>query len=1765
MQNYDFMKKRTFTLQTYSTARIAIFQKWSLLVLGLLLWGVMAQAQTPFPCDATLYQVISGQLNRFDPVTSTYVTVGPTNPKYNAIGYNSEDNFIYGIDNGSSRLVRVDADGTLSVMGAIDSLAPIGVTTNGDFDTSGNLFVTRPDVLYKIDVSASPLTAVSFPISDPDFDLADIAFNRTDNFFYGVNDDGNALWKLDPTTGNATKVITSGPIRDADVGFGAVWADANGAFFASNNSTGIIYRVDVQTGVSSAAAIGAPTRSNDGASCHLAEIIINENTPALCGDGIDNDGDGQIDCADADCGCNNSCANSNLGVLVSPQPSYTTCAVSSNGVLDAIAFNGVPGYTYEWSNGQLTAQATGLDVGTYTVTVTDTDGCTAIATGTVELHPEGVWLMTSSTPACIGGNTGVASVSAMLGTAPYTYLWSDGQTTADAINLAPGTYSVTVTDALGCQAVATVDVLTGPAISLFTTASFETCTGSADATATVIASNGVPPYTYLWSDGQTTDIAVGLSVGTYGVTVTDANGCSAEASQEVELSPEGLWIMTSSTDADCGIDNGTAYVGVMTGVPPYTFLWSNGATVNDPMGLAAGTYTVTVTDSNGCTAEGSVVVNSSGTQLTVTVTGTNATCVMGGTASAMTSGGSGAYTYLWSNGATTPSIDNLDPGFYSVDVSDNSTGCFGTGSITIDDECTTCPAMAGNLTPNPHDACLNGGTTTISATANGAVVPAGYQTIYVLTSGAGLVIQATNATPDFDITMAGSYTIHTLVYDPNTLDLSSIQIGVTTGFDVNALLIQGGGSICGALDVDGAGFDVYDNPSVTILGGGDACPGEGVALSTSPAGFNSYSWTATGGSFDDPSSANPTYTMMMPGIYTITVEVSDANGCTATAITEVTINDNPSISINPADAGVCMGESLSMSTTASGMGLSYSWTATGGSFDDPSSANPTYTMMMPGTYTITVEVTYPNGCSSTASTTVTINPNPDVSIIPSGDQTVCSGEALQLTAMATGTGLSYNWTATGGSFSDPTIANPTYMMMMPGTYTITVEVTDGNGCTDSASLQVTVSAGPTVSIDPQTASSCGPASIAFTANAGGTGLSYLWTATGGSFDDPTSATPTYMMMMPGTYTITVEVTDANGCTATDNAEVTVFPEITSCSAEVTSSYFEGVDISMLGGSDGSASASVMGGTAPYTYLWSDGQMTQEATGLSAGTYTVTITDAGGCTCEASVTLEDPAKLGDFVWEDRDQDGIQENMAIPIEGVKVTLNGMGNNGTPVMRMMNTGADGMYMFDGLLPGSYKVTFETPAGYTSTRPNFGNDARDSDADPDMGGMTQIVTLMSGEYNPTLDAGFYLCTNIGDFVWFDVDHDGIQDPDEVGVEGVQVKLLSAGPDDIFCTADDQLIMEDVTDADGAYLLECVPLGEFIISFMDLPQDWTFSDANQGGDDSLDSDANPANGKTDPFTVTYGQPDDLTIDAGIRPICLNFVGDGGEIASAGQQPEICPGETPYEIINITFPTGGSGPIEYMWMFSLIDIPFDTNYWKPIIGAPDAPNYQPGPLTQTTYFIRCARRLDCPDFVESNTVKVCVKDPADCPTPLNGEDLGLSAYIVDGEDVMLEWEMGPELDAYNFFIERTLDGKNWSEIGNEKGKRDELQTNYYQFKDTGARLGSNAYRIRVVSPRTGIQYSNVAEIMVSDRVMAEVFPNPFQDQVTLTPLQDWESDGIVEVYSISGQLISTHKLVKGEENLELNLSQISHNGVYLIRVTYTDSGKTTTFRVAKNK
>jgi hypothetical protein len=321
--------------------------------------------------------------------------------------------------------------------------------------------------------------------------------------------------------------------------------------------------------------------------------------------------------------------------------------------------------------------ATGLAAGDYSVTVTDANGCEATATVTIT-QPDIIELTVSGVdPLCFGGNDGEASVSASGGTAPYTYLWSDGQTTQAATGLTAGTYTVTVTDANDCSVSESVTLTEPTELLADVVAGSIDCFGESDATATVTATGGTPPYTYLWDDpaSQTTATAVGLSAGTYQVTVTDSQGCIVVESITI-VEPAALELTIDSDDVLCfGESTGSATANVSGGTPDYTYLWSDGQTTQIATGLAAGTYEVTVTDANGCEITESITITQPEEILLSTAT-TNANCSDSddGTATVTATGGTGTYTYLWSNGQTTATAINLAAGNYSVTVTDEN-GC----------------------------------------------------------------------------------------------------------------------------------------------------------------------------------------------------------------------------------------------------------------------------------------------------------------------------------------------------------------------------------------------------------------------------------------------------------------------------------------------------------------------------------------------------------------------------------------------------------------------------------------------------------------------------------------------------------------------------------------------------------------------------------------------------------------------------------------------------------------------------------------------------------------------------------------------------------------------------------------------------------------------------------------------------------------------------------------------------------------------------------
>ena len=358
------------------------------------------------------------------------------------------------------------------------------------------------------------------------------------------------------------------------------------------------------------------------------------------------------------------------------------CNGDATGAIDLTVSGGTDPFTYAWSNNEDTEDIENLTAGSYTVTVTDANGCTAELTKTVN-EPAELSIATSSTPSTCGEANGTAIADPQGGTAPYSYSWEDGQTAPTATGLLSGTYAVTVTDANGCTATADVVVDDEGAPTLSTQVTDVACNGGADGTIDLTVSGGTDPFTYAWSNNEGTEDIADLTAGTYTVTVTDANGCTATLTETVE-EPAVLTVSTSSMPSTCGDANGTATADPQGGTAPYSYAWDNGQDAKTATGLLAGTYEVTVTDANSCEATATIDVSDEGAPtLSASVTDVDCFGSSTGAVDVTVMGGTAPFDYSWDNNATTEDLTNIPSGTYSLTITD-ANGCTATITETVD-------------------------------------------------------------------------------------------------------------------------------------------------------------------------------------------------------------------------------------------------------------------------------------------------------------------------------------------------------------------------------------------------------------------------------------------------------------------------------------------------------------------------------------------------------------------------------------------------------------------------------------------------------------------------------------------------------------------------------------------------------------------------------------------------------------------------------------------------------------------------------------------------------------------------------------------------------------------------------------------------------------------------------------------------------------------------------------------------------------------------
>ncbi|MGE0634955.1 MAG: T9SS type A sorting domain-containing protein [Bacteroidia bacterium] len=375
------------------------------------------------------------------------------------------------------------------------------------------------------------------------------------------------------------------------------------------------------------------------------------------------------------------------GITLSTNSTQATCGNANGGASVSITAGTGP-FTYLWSpGGATTSSISNVAAGDYTVTVNGANNCSSTATVTVS-SSNAIVLSNSVTNTSCGNANGTAATNITIGTGPFTYAWSPGgATTASISNLAAGDYTVTVTGAGGCTATGTVSVGASTALSVTPSATAASCNQS-NGSAAVSVTGGSGTYTYLWSNQATTSSISGVATGNYDVTINDGQGCTET---ETILVPQNTSLTgtATTTEVSCGQANsGAIDLTVSGGTPGFTYSWSpGGASTQDLSGIAAGDYTVTVTDAGGCQFISTYTVDSENSMV-VASNVEHETCkgYHDGSIDLTVTGSNGPFTYLWTPGnASTQDLSGLQGGNYSVVVTDQGTGCSDTQTFNVQD------------------------------------------------------------------------------------------------------------------------------------------------------------------------------------------------------------------------------------------------------------------------------------------------------------------------------------------------------------------------------------------------------------------------------------------------------------------------------------------------------------------------------------------------------------------------------------------------------------------------------------------------------------------------------------------------------------------------------------------------------------------------------------------------------------------------------------------------------------------------------------------------------------------------------------------------------------------------------------------------------------------------------------------------------------------------------------------------------------------------
>lgn len=755
----------------------------------------------------------------------------------------------------------------------------------------------------------------------------------------------------------------------------------------------------------------------------------------------------------------------NVLVTVNPSPTVTlypvnvSCNGGNDGIVTTNTTGGTSPYSYLWSNAQNSSNITGLGAGNYSVTVTDVAGCMNSASATVNEPSPLIATASSYGIYCNGASTGSLNSFASGGNPPYNYSWNTGQLTDSLYGVAAGNYTVMVTDANGCSVPSSTTLTEPSALSATTNFTGTSCNGLCDGSATITASGGTSPYSFMWSDplSQTSATAGGLCAGNFSVTITDANGCPFVDSITIS-EPPVLTISTVTSNISCfGLNDGTCVITATGGTPGYTYLTTPGNyTTSSLSNLSPGNYNLNVTDINGCTATFSInIVEPSALSATFSSNAESCNQANGALNTTIT-GGTSPFTFLWNNGATTQNINGLIAGSYSVTISD-ANSCTSMSTLTVvRDGIVTLNGLV-QMQGNP---VVSGQVTLYEVIDTTAYLPIAVSPIdgsgnyffpellpakkYIIAAQPDTAVNPTAVVTYNDNTHRWNLAsqIIPVCYQSQTINIDLIVLNPPAG----------NGTITGQI-IDASDSSNHRRPGEPVIGvdvSVEQIPGGSQVMRTTTDSNGVYKFVSVPDGdyqiFVSVPGCNmiSTYDVTISGADSISeqlfyVDSVHATIDTLTSLPEILCNYTPVISA----ATACLGQATSFSDLSDNINpvkMGYRWDfETDGVVNDTTKGDNNFIYSTSGLHLATLIIeTYDGICKDTTQIQVQVNDNPVVNLTLSYDTLCLDGGLITLSGESPSGGI-YSGPGVVGNDYDPTITGI-------GSDTVYYSYTDNNGC-----------------------------------------------------------------------------------------------------------------------------------------------------------------------------------------------------------------------------------------------------------------------------------------------------------------------------------------------------------------------------------------------------------------------------------------------------------------------------------------------------------------------------------------------------------------------------------------------------------------------------------------------------------------------------------------------------------------------------------------------